>query len=92
MRSSVQSKTRRKARLIPKQIDLAALGNGELSYIRQVSAEKAREEFPSIEKMPKDIDLYVLHGADGTPLALTDTKQAAIGYAMGGDLEIRMLH
>ena len=35
-------------------------------------------------------DQYV--AADGTPLALTDTKQAAIGHAFDDDLEIASVH
>ena len=33
-----------------------------------------------------------LHAADGTPLVLTDSRQAAIGHAMGDELEIASIH
>ena len=36
---------------------------------------------------------YIERGiADGTPLALTDSRQAALGHAMGDELEIASLH
>ena len=38
------------------------------------------------------IGVFTLHAADGTPIALTDSKQAAIGHAMGDKLEIASLH
>jgi hypothetical protein len=48
--------------------------------------------FPAIEGLPQGINLFSLHAADGTPLALTDTKQAAIGQAIDDDLEIASVH
>ena len=33
-----------------------------------------------------------LHAADGTPLALTDSRQAAVGHAMGDELEVAAVH
>ena len=38
------------------------------------------------------MDGFALHAADGTPLALTDSRQAAVGHAMGDELEIASLH
>ncbi len=32
------------------------------------------------------------YAADGTPIALTDTRQAAVGHALGDELEIASLH
>jgi hypothetical protein len=48
--------------------------------------------FPTIEGLPAGIDLFALHAADGTPLALTDSRQAAVGHAMGDELEIASVH
>ncbi len=48
--------------------------------------------FPAIEGLPQGINLFALHAADGTPLALTDSRQAAVGHAMGDELEIASLH
>ena len=39
--------------------------------------------FPAIEGLPKGINLFALHAADGTPLALTDSHQAAVGPRHG---------
>ena len=48
--------------------------------------------FPMIEGLPRGINLFSLHGADGTPIALTDTIQAAVGHAMEDELAIASVH
>ena len=48
--------------------------------------------FPMIEGLPRGINLFSLHAADGTPIALTDTLQAAIGHAEEGELAIAPLN
>jgi hypothetical protein len=57
-----------------------------------MSSEEAQERFPSIDNLPRGLTLYALHAADGTPIALTDTRQAAMSHALGDDLEIAMVH
>jgi hypothetical protein len=71
---------------------LAKLGDGKVAYIKTLTSDQARKAFPSIEGLPTGINLYALHGADGTPLALTDSRQAAIGHAMGDELEVHALN
>lgn len=72
--------------------ELARLGDGKVAYIKTMTSEEAQKAFPSIEGLPQGINLFALHGADGTPLALTDSHQAALGHAMGDELEIRSIH
>ena len=79
------------ARIISPQ-DLATLGGGSVAYIKTMTSDEAREMFPAVEGLPQGINLYSLHAADGTPIALTDTMQAAVGHALGDELEIRSLH
>ncbi len=74
------------------QIELAKLGGGQLAYIKMLSPEEASRMFPTVQGLPTGINLYALHAADGTPIALTDTLQAAIGHAVGDDLEIARVH
>ena len=72
--------------------ELAQLGGGKIAYIKVMTAEEAKVMFPAVEGIPPGIDLFALHAADGTPLALTDSRQAALGHAMGDELEIASLH
>ena len=77
---------------IMSQRELARLGGGQIAYIKILSSVQARTLFPSIEGLPDGSSLFALHAADGTPIALTDSHQAAIGHAMEGELEIASLH
>jgi hypothetical protein len=72
--------------------ELAQLGGGKIAYIKVMTADEAKQMFPAVEGIPPGIDLFALHAADGTPLALTDSRQAALGHAMGDELEIASLH
>ena len=72
--------------------ELAQLGGGKIAYIRVMSSDQAKEMFPAVDGIPTGIDLFALHAADGTPLALTDSRQAAVGHAMGDELEVASLH
>lgn len=74
------------------QIELARLGGGHIAYIKILSSEDAKRLFPAVEGVPPGINLYALHAADGTPIALTDSRQAAMSHAMDGDLLIASLH
>jgi hypothetical protein len=72
--------------------ELATLGGGVVAYIKTLTSDEASRMFPAVEGLPKGINLFSLHAADGTPLALTDTRQAAIGHAIDDDLEIASVH
>ena len=72
--------------------DLAKLGGGEVAYIKTMTSDEAIKMYPAVTGLPKGINLYALHAADGTPLALTDSRQAAIGHAMGDKLHVASLH
>jgi hypothetical protein len=74
------------------EVELARLGGGQVAYIKTLSSDDAKKMFPMIEGLPQGINLYSLHAADGTPIALTDTLQAAIGHAEEGELAIASVH
>lgn len=74
------------------ELELARLGGGEVAYIKTLTSDEALQMFPTIEGLPKGIPLFSLHAADGTPIALTDTLQAAIGHAQEDELAIAPLH
>jgi hypothetical protein len=74
------------------EIELARLGGGEVAYIKVLDVEEARQLFPAIEGLPVGVRLFALHAADGTPIALTDSRQAALSHAMDGELAIASVH
>jgi hypothetical protein len=77
---------------IMSELELARLGGGEVAYIKTLSPDEANRMFPMVRGLPEGIPLFSLHAADGTPIALTDTMQAAIGHAEEGELLIAPLH
>lgn len=72
--------------------ELAEMGDGEVAYIKRMTNDQARALFPAVENMPKRGDVFSLHAADGTTLALTDSREAAHGHAIGDDLVINPVH
>jgi hypothetical protein len=70
----------------------AELGGGKVAYIKTMSSDEANLMYPAVKGLPKGIELFALHAADGTPIALTDSRQAAIGHAMGDQLMVESLH
>ncbi|MEZ5898148.1 MAG: DUF1150 domain-containing protein [Hyphomicrobium sp.] len=96
MKEKVPGKTKASVdhRAVPlmSEFELARLGGGEVAYIKTLSSDDAQRMFPMVEGLPADTNLFSLHAADGTPIALTDTLQAAIGHAQEGDLAIAALN
>jgi hypothetical protein len=66
--------------------EFAQLGDGEVAYIKQLAPDAAERLFPALQTAPKGIDLFAVLGADGTPIALTDSRTAAIANAIENDL------
>jgi len=71
---------------------LQVLGGGKLAYVKTIRSEDVQKHFPQAPELPSGSLLYALHAADGTPLVLTDSHQAAVGHAMGDELEIASVH
>jgi hypothetical protein len=71
---------------------LAMLGGGKIAYIRQVSWEEAQSHFPQVPRLEPGTLLYALHAADGTPIMLTDSREAAIANAWQQELQTVSLH
>jgi len=73
-------------------IDLAKLGDGKVAYIRMMTSAEAQRMFPTVSGLPHNANIFALHSADGTPLALTDSRHAAVGHARGDRLEVASIH
>ncbi len=91
-RTSAASRKKKTEEIVMSQRELAELGGGRIAYIKVLSSDEAKRMYPAVEGVPSGINLYALQAADGTPIALTDTLQAALGHAMGDELEIASLH
>ena len=71
---------------------LAHLGDGRLAYVKAVRSEDVADLFPQAPKIAPGIQLFALHAADGTPIMLTDTREAAIAIAWNLELEPVSVH
>ncbi|MEP7029910.1 MAG: DUF1150 domain-containing protein [Pseudolabrys sp.] len=71
---------------------LASLGGGHLAYIKAIRSEEVARMFPQAPKIEPGIELYSLHAADGTPIMLTDTREAALANAWSQELEAVSVH
>jgi len=65
---------------------LAVLGGGEIAYVRSIRSEEVHALFPQAPEIAPGIKLFTLHAADGTPIMLTDSREAALANAMEHDL------
>jgi hypothetical protein len=71
---------------------LAHLGDGRLAYVKTIRSEDVATLFPQAPRIAPGIKLFVLHGADGTPIMLTDTREAALANAWSQELEAVSVH
>jgi hypothetical protein len=73
---------------------LAHLGDGRIAYVKSVRSEDVRALFPQAQmpQMPPGQMLFALHAADGTPIMLTDSREAAIANAWSQELETVSVH
>ena len=71
---------------------LAHLGDGQIAYIKAITSEQVATLFPQAPKIAPGMQLFALHAADGTPIMLTDTREAAIANAWSHELETVSVH
>lgn len=71
---------------------LAAMGDGELAYVRAFRAAELKHIFPQSAELHPSVQLFALFGADGSPLMLADSKDAVLSGAWQHDLNMATLH
>jgi hypothetical protein len=71
---------------------LALLGGGHIAYVKQIRSEDVPGLFPQAPKIAPGLKLFALHAADGTPIMLTDSREAAIANAWSQELEAVSVH
>ena len=78
------------ADLTPQQF--AHLGSGAIAYLKMIRSEDAQRLFPQAPPIRPGLQLFALLAADGTPIMLTDSKDAAIANAWEHELQTVSLH
>jgi hypothetical protein len=71
---------------------LAVLGGGKLAYVKSIRSEDVPALFPQAPELQPGMELFALHAADGTPIMLTDSREAALANAWSQELETVSLH
>jgi hypothetical protein len=71
---------------------LALMGGGKIAYIKAVRSEDVPAMFPQAPQLQPGMQLFALHAADGTPIMLTDSREAAIANAWSQELETVSVH
>ena len=71
---------------------LALLGGGKIAYVKTIRSEDVASLFPQAPQIEPGVQLFALHAADGTPMLLTDSREAAIANAWSQELETVSVH
>ena len=71
---------------------LAHLGDGRIAYVKQIQSEDVRNLFPQAPSIAPGVKLFALCAANGTPIMLTDTMEAALANAWSQELEAVSVH
>ncbi len=71
---------------------LAHLGDGKIAYVKTIRSEDVASLFPQVPEMQPGLTLFALHAADGTPIMLTDSREAAVANAWSNQLETVSVH
>jgi hypothetical protein len=71
---------------------LAVLGDGKIAYVKSIRSEDVHALYPQAPEMQPGLRLFALHAADGTPILVTDSREAAIANAMTHELETVSVH
>ncbi len=72
--------------------EFAHLGDGAIAYVTIIKSEDAKRLFPQAPEIRPGLRLFALLGADGTPILLTDSKDAAIANAWEHQLQTVSVH
>ena len=68
------------------------LGDGKIAYVKPIRSEDVHDLYPQAPELQPGLQLFALHAADGTPILVTDTREAAIANAWSHELETVSVH
>ena len=71
---------------------LAHLGDGRIAYVKTIRSEDVPALFPQAPHIEPGLQLFALHAADGTPIMLTDSREAAEANAWSQELQTVSVH
>ena len=91
-RSSERTGTETENHPIMSEQALAILGGGKIAYVKPIRSEDVHKLYPQAPELEPGMYLFALHAADGTPILVTDSREAAIANAITHELETVSVH
>jgi len=70
----------------------ALLGGGAVAFVREIQSDEVIRLFPQIKGVQPGMKLFALFSADGSPIMLTDSKDAALANAWEHNLSTVSVH
>jgi hypothetical protein len=71
---------------------LATMGEGQIAYVKKIRSEDVPNLFPQAPRMSPGLKLFALHAANGAPIMLTDSLEAAVANAWSHELQTVSVH
>lgn len=90
-RERVEKLTDDHAGKMPDEV-FAALGDGVVAYVRQMTSDDVSAAFPNAPRLAPGLSLWALLSADGTPILISDDHDAVIANAMKHELVTVSVH
>lgn len=87
---NTSEKQKKIAELTPE--DLAVLGEGALGYIREIELREAKRLLGGEARVAPNSKLFCLYNADGTPVSISGSREAAVGSAFEHELMPMSVH
>lgn len=72
--------------------ELAKMGGGAVAYIREIAEGDAAKLLGSRPLLPSGTKLFCLYNADGTPISISGSHEAAMGSALENELLPMSVH
>lgn len=76
--------------LTPEQF--AHLGDGAIAYVKPILSDQVKTLFPDAPALRPGVKLFALFAADGEPIVVVESRDAAIANAMENELQTVSLH
>lgn len=72
--------------------EFAHLGQGAIAYVKPIKSDDVLKLFPQASEIRPGLDLFMLAGADGVPIMLTDSRDAAVANAWQNQMQAVSVH
>ncbi len=74
------------AKIALTDFEFAALGKGEVGYIRKMKSDELSRRFPALSQIAPGLDIWALFAANGEPIILSDRQSAVLEGASENEI------